>query len=205
MLCISGCQSAWEKFYQPTGTGRACVVTPAESVQLREVEGDRYRAYLADQKNRFQASNRAVEDWSPSDVMAETNLMLATLRIPHTAPKALIIGVSSFGFLGAVNVKEYEVQELEKLAKKKGADYVVVTKMYKGIRRGIAYAPETTFSQSSGSATAVGTQGYATGNYQGTGTSTTYVPYQYENEDWDIYGFFVRVMRPTDQLPYGFK
>jgi hypothetical protein len=170
---------------------------PTESVKVRTVEFDRLDSYVkADDRSRS-ASNVAVEDESPEQMRARTARLLQTLRIPERAEDVTILGVSSFiGFA----VSDPHDGQLETFAKKIGADYAVASFHYEGKYDSVMTVPQTSFSQSYGTMNAYGTGGYAVGQYQGTSTSTTYVPVPVTRDAYSNVAVFVRKIRPGD--PY---
>jgi hypothetical protein len=205
VLCIvamgvfgSGCaKGPWVTYYKQTNVvgGK---LTPTDAVQVRTVEPERYKAYEDDFGARRLRNNIAIEDWKTVDFLNEMDVLLSCLRIPERIPKAYVIGVSDFGYQGAFKVDD---QAVRRAGMEKGADYVVVCQVFAGMVKGVRYVPQITTSTFGGNVTTYVKGQSSTGNYQGSGFSTTDVPVPTDIQDWRIRAFFIRKTRPGDPLP----
>jgi hypothetical protein len=191
---LAGCASPWASNYQrnPSLDGRT--FAPTDSVQVRTVEYERFREYAQRERQRRIESPTAPQDLSPDEQLAARRRLLEALQISDPPDQALVLGWSEFATTEQLDPND---KRLAQIARKIGADYVVVAQQYQGPVTSVVREPVTTYSHGY-TTIAPGRRGGRFRSASYSDTSTTWVPVQVTEDSYYTQAFFIRRLRPGE-------
>jgi hypothetical protein len=192
---LIGCASPWEGNFQPNPDLGGVRFAPTDTVQIRTIEYERFAKFAGQERQRRIVSTTAPQDMPPAERMAEKGRLLEALQIPLGPEDAIVLGWSEFTVTENLNPNS---RELRHFAIKMGADFVVVTSVFRGPVTTIVREPITTYSYGY-SPRAVGRRGRG-GAFPFSYTSTTWVPIQVMENSYFFQVFFIRRVRPGDRV-----
>ena len=192
---LAGCANPWEGSFQSNPDLDGVKFGPTDVVQIRTIEYERFAQFAEQERQRRIVSTTAPQDMPAAERTAERRRLLEALQVPLDPQDAIVLGSSEFTI--AEKLDPYSNQ-LRQFAMKRGADYAVVTSVYRGPVTTFVREPVTTYSYGYVPRRA-GRRGVG-GAFPYSYTSTTWVPVQVTEDAYFFQAFFIRKGRPEDQV-----
>jgi hypothetical protein len=196
LIALAGCEAgphgAWSRFYTPHP--KCPLLPPTEDAEVRLSTRPALDAMEAEFAAFVNSSPRAPEDATREDRLASRRILIKHYRLPYEPEQIVVVGRSQF--IGGVAPDPHS-GHLQNLAKRKGANVVVVTQFAAGERQGTRIVSVPSYR--SGTATAYDNYGNSvTASGSSWGWQGQAVPYTYT--EFVSFAEFLRILRP-DEVP----
>jgi nucleotide-binding universal stress UspA family protein len=192
---LTGCANPWQSNYRANPMYRDVRFSTTEDVQIRTVEYERFQQYAERERQIRIESTVAPQDLPREEQLAARQRLLDALQIPEPADRTIVLGWSEFTETQRLDPHE---RPLSDFARRRGADYAVVTSAYRGPVTTVVREPVTTYSHGWVTGTPVRRGRVRSTTF--TDTSTTWVPMQITEDAYFYQAFFLRRARPDDAV-----